>query len=223
MWTGVLFAAIVAIWLLILVPHVLSRRKTDAQVEQSVFSPDVTIVHTEDAAESADALETVSTPLTRRAERQQLHYLQMKSVFFRRRVLVGLTATELVVVAVAAFGVVPWWTAAVPAAVMLGYLGFLRLSVRRMERKLERCRAEIFSGGDEETVIISDSDLAQYEQSIELDAPFTQLNSLWDPIPITKPTYVQRPLSGRTVRTIDLSAPPVVNDTEEIESKRAFG
>jgi hypothetical protein len=30
---------------------------------------------------------------------------------------------------------------------------------------------------------------------------------LWDPLPITMPTYVSKPLAPRTVRTIDLSSP----------------
>ena len=30
---------------------------------------------------------------------------------------------------------------------------------------------------------------------------------LWDPLPITVPTYVSKPLAPRTVRTIDLSGP----------------
>lgn len=32
---------------------------------------------------------------------------------------------------------------------------------------------------------------------------------LWEPVPITVPTYVSKPLAPRTVRTIDLSGPPV--------------
>ena len=31
--------------------------------------------------------------------------------------------------------------------------------------------------------------------------------ALWDPVPITMPTYVSKPLAPRTVRTIDLSGP----------------
>ena len=34
---------------------------------------------------------------------------------------------------------------------------------------------------------------------------------LWDPLPITVPTYVSKPLAPRTVRTIDLSAPDVTS------------
>jgi hypothetical protein len=35
----------------------------------------------------------------------------------------------------------------------------------------------------------------------------TRPGTLWDPIPITMPTYVSKPLAPRTVRTIDLSGP----------------
>ncbi len=35
--------------------------------------------------------------------------------------------------------------------------------------------------------------------------------ALWDPVPITMPTYVSKPLAPRTVRTIDLSGPGVTS------------
>ena len=47
---------------------------------------------------------------------------------------------------------------------------------------------------------------------------------LWSPLPVTKPTYVSKPLAPRTVRTIDLSPPvspasapivPVTADDEQ--------
>jgi hypothetical protein len=50
-------------------------------------------------------------------------------------------------------------------------------------------------------------DIADHEHSIELSVPIVPVGSLWDPIPITRPTYVSKPLASRTVRTIDLSAP----------------
>ena len=46
-----------------------------------------------------------------------------------------------------------------------------------------------------------------HEVSVELTGPVESTGSLWDPIPITAPTYVSQPLAPRTVRTIDLSAP----------------
>ena len=39
--------------------------------------------------------------------------------------------------------------------------------------------------------------------------PPSRAGALWDPVPITMPTYVSKPLAPRTVRTIDLSGPTV--------------
>lgn len=43
------------------------------------------------------------------------------------------------------------------------------------------------------------------------DAETDSKPGLWDPLPITVPTYVSKPLAPRTVRTIDLSAPDVTS------------
>jgi hypothetical protein len=37
--------------------------------------------------------------------------------------------------------------------------------------------------------------------------PTVDGGSLWDPLPVTLPTYVTKPKARRTVRTIDLSEP----------------
>src|SRR5699024_2370131 len=42
---------------------------------------------------------------------------------------------------------------------------------------------------------------------LQLKAPVPASGALWDPLPITKPTYVSKPLTPRTVRTIDLTGP----------------
>ena len=41
--------------------------------------------------------------------------------------------------------------------------------------------------------------------------PTTDAGSLWDPLPVTLPTYVTKPRANRSVRTIDLSAPGVAS------------
>ena len=67
-------------------------------------------------------------------------------------------------------------------------------------------------GRTEQTVAITvlrDTEDAVNETSVDLTAPIEAVASLWDPVPITKPTYVSKPLAPRTVRTIDLSAPVV--------------
>ena len=54
---------------------------------------------------------------------------------------------------------------------------------------------------DEDTVGISVADL----QAALL--PTADGGTLWDPLPVTLPTYVNKPRAQRTVRTIDLGEP----------------
>jgi hypothetical protein len=127
----------------------------------------------------------------------------------RRRVLIFLLAVQIVVAALAAIGIGAWWSALIPSALIAGFLVIARFSVRTMRADFER-RAEAIRGGEvEETVALSLSELdaASHGHSIELSVPITTAGSLWDPVPITRPTYVSTPLAPRTVRTIDLSAP----------------
>lgn len=78
---------------------------------------------------------------------------------------------------------------------------------------------------DEETVTISaaavnaaltaasavEADLAAARataaETVAVSVPTVDGGSLWDPLPVTLPTYVNKPRAARTVRTIDLSEP----------------
>ena len=44
-------------------------------------------------------------------------------------------------------------------------------------------------------------------QTVAVAVPTVDGGSLWDPLPVTLPTYVSKPRAARTVRTIDLSEP----------------
>lgn len=48
--------------------------------------------------------------------------------------------------------------------------------------------------------------------------PTTDAGSLWDPLPVTLPTYVSKPRASRSVRTIDLSAPGVSSSGHDAAS-----
>ncbi|HEU4515508.1 MAG TPA: hypothetical protein VFR87_20540 [Nocardioidaceae bacterium] len=56
---------------------------------------------------------------------------------------------------------------------------------------------------NEDTVQIAMSEL----QTVAVSAETVDGGSLWDPLPVTLPTYVNKARAARTVRTIDLSAP----------------
>ncbi len=210
---GLIFAAIAAFWLMYLVPYFLSHRSEEAGVasaDEIPFTPSVTIVRSGASLATADpGTAPVSTPLTRRAELRELHQLDLAAAQRRRRVLIFLLLVELMVGLLAMFGLSPWWVATIPAGLILAFLVVARFSVRAMRADLARRAARIRECPQEETVAISlsEADVSDHEHSIELSLPLPQAPSLWDPVPITRATYVSKPLAARTVRTIDLSAP----------------
>ena len=151
----------------------------------------------------------------------------------RRRTLLTLLFTTAVVVALAGFAVVPVWSVAIPVGLVLAWLVACRVQVRG-ERGLSARKAPKAKPGktsrpkvdDEATVIVSgqvedvDPGRKHVMEStpLEVDALDEQLviaapsvattgELVWDPLPVTLPTYVTKPRAGRTVRTIDFAQP----------------
>lgn len=215
-FTGLIFGAVAAFWLVYLIPLILNRKDNGLMDEiepGEPFSASVTIVRRGTPLESAEnGTAVISTPLNRRAALRELSEIDREAARRRRVVLVFLTIVTSVVGALAGFGLVSWWTIAAPLGLIAVFLGIARFSVAHMRRGLD-ARARVIRGGDgvdEQTVaidVLEDDDDSEHELSVELTAPVEHTGSLWDPIPITAPTYVSRPLTPRTVRTIDLSAP----------------
>lgn len=240
-FTGLIFGVIAAAWLIYLVPLFLNRRENgllDEVEPGEPFTASVTIVRRGEPLSTAEnGTAIVSTPLNRRAALRELADLDREAARRRRRVLGFLVLVAAIVGVLAGFGLVAWWYLAVPGGLIVAFLGVARFSVKAMRRNLD-ARARDIRGRDaaEETVEIPvlDDELAVHEQTVELKAPVEVTGSLWDPIPITQPTYVQKPLAPRTVRTIDLTAPipavtvPVTadalgDDEPEDERERAAG
>lgn len=211
-FTGLIFGAIAAAWLVYLVPYFLRHRADDLvdgldQVEQVM--PVTIVQHGMSLADAIPAGVEISTPLTRRARLRELTLLDAQAAQRRRRVLIFLLVVQLLVAGLAVFGIGAWWAALIPFGLIVAFLMVARFSVRAMRADLDRRAAEIRAGGEEETTALSlgDVDDSTHEHSIELSLPVQPVGSLWDPVPITRPTYVSTPLAPRTVRTIDLSAP----------------
>lgn len=248
--TGLIFGAVVAFWLIYLVPLILNRRDNgmlDEVEPGEPFSSSVTIVRRGTPLDSVELVPAgVSTPLNRRAALREINDLDRAAAHRRRLVLAFLGVTAGVAAVFALFGLTSWWALTVPAGLMGVFLLVARFSVRAMRRKLN-ARAALIRGGegvDDETVpiqILSGFTPTEHEHTVELSAP-AATSSLWDPIPIPTPTYVSRPLAPRTVRTIDLAAPvpatsgvpvtadlpegaePVASDREDAEGRaRAVG
>lgn len=218
-FTGLIFGALAAFWLVYLVPLILNRKDNgllDEVEPGEPFSASVTIVRHGTPLETAEnGTAVISTPLNRRAALRELSDLDGEAARRRRIVLVFLAVCTSVVGALAGFGLVSWWTITAPLGLIVVFLGIARFTVARMRAQLD-ARARHIRGGDcvdEQTVaieVLDETDDAENELSVELTAPVEHTGSLWDPIPITAPTYVSRPLTPRTVRTIDLGAPVAV-------------
>jgi hypothetical protein len=159
----------------------------------------------------------------------------------RRRVLLTLLFLTAANAGAAGLAFVDWWTVGIPGGLVVAWLMACRLQARRERVSDARTRAQraepapappvaesrvaTDSGGmpdvaaaaadDEPTVVLQreDLDVAAAEHVWEYEAQ----GSLWDPVPVTLPTYVHKPRAPRTIRTIDLGAPGVQSSghTEE--------
>jgi len=217
--TGLIFGAIAIAWLAYLVPH-FARRRVDDEVEQpdpvNRFSESMRILERGTAPlldQDLAEIHTfeVSTPLTRRAAIADLQRLEGLAARRRRRVLISLLLALTVVLAVYAAGYLPLWSVAIPAGLVLVFLLTARISVHLMRRSLDARYDAICAGSEEATVFLSRRDVAKGAPARKPESaePVTTPGTLWDPVPITMPTYVSKPLAPRTVRTIDLSGPQV--------------
>ncbi|MBA2716587.1 MAG: hypothetical protein H0U51_05965 [Propionibacteriales bacterium] len=151
----------------------------------------------------------------------------------RRRVLIVLACITAAVAAAAGFAVLPWWTPAFPLAFVAGFLCLVRHNVRLasdsywMEAAsasptpsnvIRRTRVEASHGAakgpdDEDTVPMDVEALRNAVTALEPErrvaVPLLTVDggSLWDPLPITLPTYVDKPVAARTSRQIALGEP----------------
>jgi hypothetical protein len=141
----------------------------------------------------------------------------------RRRVLSILTLSLLSVTALAGLEILLWWTVAVPATLIVAFVVLTRVQLRRQARERaalaaeRRARAEAHHDCGPATAPSPD-----HEMTVEVKLPTSEpaepvatpsepaAEGLWDPVPVTLPTYVMKEKAPTpTVRTISLSGPEV--------------
>lgn len=172
----------------------------------------------------------LSTRLTRRTELSRLRQIEAAAVRIRRRALAGVFVVDALVLAGALAGWWSWWWATGAGALLVAAFVALRVSVVLVDRELDRRLTALRTGNEERTLAISRADLLESSGEVEEtgpeagrtsrdvvsfhrpvlfeDVPSRELApSLWEPLPVPAPTYVQRPIAARSVRTIDLSSP----------------
>jgi hypothetical protein len=151
----------------------------------------------------------------------------------RRRVLIVLVAVTLVTAVVSAFGFIAWWSFAIPLAVIVAFLMVARRQVRlasesywteMAEQRPEpsnvvRRPAARIDATHRDDLRVGGSDLVE-ERVMAVSVETADGSSLWDPLPVTLPTYVDAPVAKRSFRTIDLGAPNTWSSGHSEESSQ---
>jgi len=148
----------------------------------------------------------------------------------RRRTLLTLLLATAIVGGLVGFRVIPVWSVAIPVGLVLAWLVACRIQVRHergISSKRDKKSTKATSAAkveDESTVIVSGQveDVNPGRQHVMESTPLesnalddqlviaapsiaTTGDMVWDPLPVTVPTYVTKPRAGRTVRTIDFA------------------
>jgi hypothetical protein len=122
----------------------------------------------------------------------------------RRRVLSGLVLGLVGAVALGAVGRLGWPYVAIPATMLVAWLVACRLMVRRERAWIP---ADVVGTAAHDAAEGMQSaptgSITATAQSV-VDTEAAQ--GLWDPVPVTLPTYVSKPAARRSVRTIDLDS-----------------
>jgi hypothetical protein len=234
--TGLIVAFVVAIWAAYFVPLVL-RRYDEASTSSSLedLSPLSRVITTPQPTPAVDEQTTESDADTAPPPRPRVTgSAARRAARRRRRTLLTLLAATAIVGGLVGFRVVPIWSVAIPAGLVVVWLVACRVQVRRergissrRKRARRSAKASAEEGDDDEaTVIVSgqsedvnpDRRHVMESTPLEVDALDEQLviaapsvattgELVWDPLPVTIPTYVTKPRAGRTVRTIDFAQP----------------
>jgi hypothetical protein len=138
----------------------------------------------------------------------------------RRRVLGVLVLALAVVWGLTWFAYLPIWAPAVPGVLVVAWLVVARLSVRRQQARRRtsipdavapNVRAEVsqpvLETTDRTDLLVdqlADEDTTGIARE-DIEAVLADDGSLWDPLPMTLPTYVNKARARRTVRTIELT------------------
>lgn len=228
--SGIIFVALAIGWAVYLIPKAL-QREDDQALSRSVesFSDSIRVLARRGASATADseAAPAPAAPATPAAPAMKVVYRGSRKAAAeaarrRRRVLGVLLVALLATVGTSYFAVTPWISAAVPAILIVTFLVIARFSVKASRRVLvpaqpagitvEETQADL---GTEDTSGISREELAK-----AVAQPTTDAGGLWDPLPVTLPTYVNKARARRTVRTIELTGEGVTSSGHNADDSK---
>jgi hypothetical protein len=225
--SGIIFVVLAVGWAGYLIPKAL-KHHDDLAMSRPVetFSDSVRVVGASAARATAErvaqVVEPVSTPkvahtITRESARRAARR--------RRRVLLVLLLALVAVGVTSYLAYTPWWSTAIPGGLVVTFLVVARLTVRAQQvRRAAPAQSSAQSSaqasaessalpgvpvgavevepdlGREDTQGLSRDELAD-----AVAAPVLDEGGLWDPLPVTLPTYVNKARARRTVRTIEIT------------------
>lgn len=212
--SALIFVALAVAWAAYLIPKALKHHE-DAVRSRSVdrFSHtmrvlarrepvnrrDARLVVTPGRAHSGPVVTTKASAVPASTQREATQRATRR----RRRVLGLILVAGLAVVGLAGFDVIGWPWTAVPAAVLVAWLVACRLMVKHERRVWAPVEARVPAEGEPEEAAAEDA----FAEAHTTSTPAITDPTLWDPMPVTLPTYVSKPAAAkRTVRTIDLDS-----------------
>ncbi len=223
--SAVIFVALALAWAVYLIPRALKHHDemaSDRLVEG--HSDKVRVLSRGSRAEPEAGVGStpmepppVSTPAAHLAVRPSLASAR-RAARNRRRVLYVLVLSLAVLSGLAYFAIVPWWSTAIPGGLIVLFLVVARVSVRRAARRRNAQRMVVRVDDSEAAPVpavdveaatslteqLADEDTVGVDRH-EIEAALADEGSLWDPLPVTLPTYVGKARARRTVRTIELT------------------
>jgi hypothetical protein len=232
--SGIIFAVLAVGWAAYLIPMLL-KHHDDRSMSRPVdtFSDSVRVVSpatskaTKGATPVAEAVEADQPVPAAPVESRRAHTISRESARRaarrRRRVLTFLLVALVAVGATSYPAYTPWWTTAIPGGLVVVFLVVARLTVRAQQVRRAAPVQPTRSAPAEAVEPVAPSRAtapAEVEPDLGLDdtqgfsreelaeavvAPMLDDAGLWDPLPVTLPTYVNKARARRTVRTIEIT------------------
>jgi hypothetical protein len=226
--SGIIFVVLAVGWAGYLIPKAL-KHHDDLAMSRPVdtFSDSVRVVNgkrpstatapsspSSSVVEPVEALAPRGHTITRESAR--------KAARRRRRVLLVLLAAVVAVSATSYLAYTPWLSVAVPGGLVVAFLVVARLTVRAQQVRraapvqhetresasaVEPSNSQTTSPAEVEPDLGREDTqgLSRQELADAVAAPVLDEGGLWDPLPVTLPTYVNKARARRTVRTIEIT------------------
>lgn len=199
--------------------RVLARREpVDRRSARLVVTPgrpaSAAVVVTKPSAAPEPVAAAPAAPLVELtpAQRQARRAAAARATKRRRNVLALLLLANAVVALLAGLGVHSWWYVAIPGGLLGTWLVLCRVMVKKEHAALAPRAAapvpapevdtdDLVGEVTEEISVVTEDG----ETEIRITSEVRVDPTLWDPVPVTLPTYVSKPQAARrTVRTIDI-------------------